>query len=95
MDDNGKQNYARSLLANVKTGLNVECVSRGINPESLNITVDNEGWALVGWYFSGPRSAWVQAHKFRTKWNNIETSVRVPNDFGPAELWVRVKHDEQ
>lgn len=90
MDARAVHDYAASLLWNTETRLLTAGVSAGVDVGTK--TTVRDGWALVGRYAAGTKSAHVQACKMRRRHNNLEVQVRpVDNEEWKAEIWVRVK----
>lgn len=92
MDATALNHYVKSVLWNVDTPHLVECISKGVDV-SAKAPLDVEGWQRVGRYAAGKESAWVQAHKMRCRWPNLDTDVRGTDGEWKAEVWVRVKRE--
>lgn len=94
MDDQALANYVRSAQLNRDTRKHAECLNAGVKPETLGLHERGDGWVVIGWFCAGKRSAWVQAHKIRNQFPNLETKVFDTADMPvewKAELGVRHK----
>ncbi len=91
MDSTALNHYVKSVIWNVDSAHIAECLSKGVDMGDRTLK-DNEGWLRIGRYAAGKESAWVQAHKLRAKWANLETQVRgTPDNEWQAEVWARVR----
>lgn len=97
MDDEALANYVRSAQLNRDMRRHAECLNKGVRPGTLGLYERQDGWVVIGRFCAGKRSAWVQAHKLRAAYPNLETKVLdtsdKPGDW-KAELAVRLKPKE-
>lgn len=90
VEANAARDYAKSLLWNLDSRRLTECVSKGIDVGMWTTTKD--GWARISRHAAGKGSAYVQAHKIRTRHDNIDTKVvGVDDQEWKAEVWIKRK----
>lgn len=92
MDEQRRRATALTLVWNLDTMFHTECINNGVTPK--DIEPDTEGWYRVGRYAAGRNSAYVQAHRLRKRFTNVNAQVRTVGDQEwKAEVWVRRRND--